>query len=85
MLFKFLFRADKTGCFKPLESDYLRYVSVDKNTQKKGQIWIVDTVLNEYFEKRIVGEPLVPKQEAKADKKADGGPILQNLDKTLKK
>jgi len=59
MLFKYLYQSETSSGMKSLENDFYRYVSKDREKPEKHKIWIVDTILNAYYKKRISGESLV--------------------------
>ena len=70
-----------------LEADFLQYASQEhpKNA-RKGEFWILDTILNGLHEKKVINEPLIFKPDNKATKKTQNNASWQDqLSTTLRR
>lgn len=95
---KYLFDLGDGSGIKSLESDFSRYVSSKKTMQDTDHIWILDSILTEFFRKKLADEPIYGRPgalyndvilnlyvEGKGEKRVEGGSILNTLSRTLKK
>jgi len=53
-----------------IEADFLQYASQEhpKNS-RKGEFWVLDTILNGFHQKKVLNEPLINRPDNKAAKK----------------